>query len=205
MNGILLSLRKRNKLHSRTYENLRCTSGSTPFIYGLPKIYKYNIPLRPIVLFYSSPTYNLSKYLVSLLSPLVGGTSSAVLNSKDFADFIQQQSLNESDILVSFDVISLFTKVLVSLALEIARRRLELYSTLSDRTNFAVEDALQLLSLCLNATFFTIAKVLVQQWDLRCLSSLRIWLWSMWRSRHCHPFHRECSSGNVMSTTFVVH
>ena len=86
---------------------------------------------------------------------MVGGTSSAVRNSKDYADFIQQQSLNKSDVLVPLDVISLFTKVPVSLALEIAQRRLELGSTLSDRTNLAVEDVLQLLSLCLNATFFS--------------------------------------------------
>jgi len=95
MNSLLLSLKRENKLSPRMYDILRCTSGSTTLIYGLPKLHTPGVPLRPIVSFCSSPTYNLSKHLVTLLSPLVGATSSAVWNSKDFAHYIQQQNLAE--------------------------------------------------------------------------------------------------------------
>ena len=67
-----------------TYEKLRCSSGTTPPIYGLPKIHKSGVPLRPIVSFYTSPVYQLSKFLVKLLSPLTGSTESFVCNSKRF-------------------------------------------------------------------------------------------------------------------------
>ena len=64
-----------------------------------------NLKYPCVLLFHSTPpTYNLSKYLVKLLSPLVGNTSAAIWNSTDFAaSFIQQEHLNPNEILVSFD------------------------------------------------------------------------------------------------------
>uniref|UniRef100_A0A674PCU4 Uncharacterized protein n=1 Tax=Takifugu rubripes TaxID=31033 RepID=A0A674PCU4_TAKRU len=41
-----------------------------PCIYGLPKIHKPGTPLRPIVSSINSVTYNISKYLASILSPM---------------------------------------------------------------------------------------------------------------------------------------
>ena len=117
-----------------------------PHIYGLPKIHKPDTPLRPIVSFYTSPTYGLSKHLVGILSPLVGKTSSAVRNSREFISFCQSVSLRD-EVLISFDVISLFTKIPIDLALEVARERLEDDTTLDDRTILSVDDILSLLSL----------------------------------------------------------
>ena len=58
MNSLLLQLKI---LPCKTCNELRCTSGRTPSIYGLPKVHKPGISMRPIVSFYSSPTFNLSK------------------------------------------------------------------------------------------------------------------------------------------------
>ena len=49
MNSLLLQLKKDKKLPCKTYNELRCTSGRTPSIYGLPKVHKPGIPMRPIV------------------------------------------------------------------------------------------------------------------------------------------------------------
>ena len=68
--------------------------------------HKPDVPLCPIVSFVTTLTYQLSRHLSFILSPLVGKTSSAVRNSKDFADFISTQQLEE-EVLVSFDVVSL--------------------------------------------------------------------------------------------------
>ena len=67
MNATLLQLKKDRKIPTTKYNTLRCSSGRIPSIYGLPKIHKPDIPLRPIVSFYSSPTYELSKFLVICL------------------------------------------------------------------------------------------------------------------------------------------
>ena len=78
MNKLLLDLKKEGQLPPGTYDHLRCSSGTIPSIYGLPKVHKPNVPLCPIVSFCSSPTYNHSKFLVAIISPLVGKSPSTV-------------------------------------------------------------------------------------------------------------------------------
>ena len=72
------------------------------------KIHKTGIRLRPIVSFINSPTHDVSSYLAKILSTVVGNT---VKNSLEFADFIRGKTLDAEDELVSFDVVSLFTKI----------------------------------------------------------------------------------------------
>ena len=95
------------------------------------------MPLRPIVSFINSPSYQLSKHPVSILSPLVGNSTSHVLNSTMFSDFICTQVLQDKTRLVSFDVVSLFKKVPIERAKEIAHGRLVNDTTLDDRTLLA--------------------------------------------------------------------
>ena len=83
---------------------------------------------------------------------MVGNTSSAVKNSKDFADFISSQQL-EKDVFVSFDVVSLFTNIPTSLAVQVARKYLENDKDLEERTLLTVDSIILLLEMCLNATF----------------------------------------------------
>ncbi|XP_020297813.1 uncharacterized protein LOC109862232 [Pseudomyrmex gracilis] len=51
-----------------------------PRLYGLPKIHKSNIPLRPIVSAINSPTYDRARFLVSKLEPLTGQLSSDLIS-----------------------------------------------------------------------------------------------------------------------------
>ena len=91
--------------------------------------------------------------MANLLAPVVGPSSPHVRNSKIFAEFVSQQALREDEIMVSFDVVSLFTCVPTDLAVRIARGRLEKDPTLPERTDLFVDDIVNLITLCLNATF----------------------------------------------------
>ena len=162
MNTILLSLKKKEKLSPNLYSLLRSSNGMTPQMYGLPKIHILDVPLRPIVSFYSSPTYQLSKHLCRLLSPLVGNTPTYIKNSSDFSKFVKTQHL-EKEILVSFDVVSLFTKVPIDLAIHVTKRRLQEDNTLEDRTALSIDDIIQLLEFCLKATYFSFRGKYYQQ------------------------------------------
>ena len=90
-----------------------------PQMYGLPKIHKEGYPLRPIVSAIGSPTYPLAKELARILSPLADRTGTHVKNSAEFAQKIREVELMEGDVMISFDVVSLFTKVPIDGALQV--------------------------------------------------------------------------------------
>ena len=69
LNNKLLTLKKTDKIDFRRYIRLRCSVPQPPKQYGLPKLHKPNIPMRPIVSFCGSPTYQLSKCLTNVLKP----------------------------------------------------------------------------------------------------------------------------------------
>ena len=153
MNDFLIALKKKGVLPTNLYYKIRSSAGKTPRLYGLPKVHKPGIPLRPIVSFISSPTYQLSKHLANILSPLVGNASSHVINSFEFSAFITKQKLPKDTKLVSFDVVSLFTKVPIDRAIDVARDRLINDSSLEDHTMLSPAEVLKLLQFCLNATY----------------------------------------------------
>ena len=152
MNALLLQLKKKGSIDQNLYNRLHSSGGSTPLLYGLPKIHKPDVPLRPIV---QSPMYQLSKHLTHILSPLIGNTESNVLNSVEFATFMHTRTVHDDEVLVSFDVVSLFTNVPVKLATEVARHRLQSDDSLSSRMSLSPDELSQLLEFCLTATYLS--------------------------------------------------
>ena len=75
------------------------------------------------VSFVNSLTYAISGYLARILSLVVGNTDYTVKNSCELADFIRDKTLNACKELLSFDVVSFFTKIPVDLAVLRLRRR----------------------------------------------------------------------------------
>ncbi|XP_046401605.1 uncharacterized protein LOC124167666 [Ischnura elegans] len=65
----------------------------------------------PIVSAIGSPTYNLARHLTGILAPHVGNCGHHVKNSADFVKILEGIYLNPSDIMISLDVVSLFTRV----------------------------------------------------------------------------------------------
>ena len=61
LNNKLLTLKKTDAIDTQRYYRLRCSIPQPPKLYGLPKLHK------PIVSFCGAPTYQLSKYLTTIL------------------------------------------------------------------------------------------------------------------------------------------
>ena len=134
-----------------------------PQIYGLPKIHKEGIPLRPIVAAIESPTHKLAKELARILSPLAGKSPSHVRNSADFTNQIHHIPFQETDIMASFDVVSLFTRIPVDEALHVISQRLQQDGTLKDRTSIPIPDLCALVELCLKSTYFQFGESFYEQ------------------------------------------
>ena len=68
LNDMLRELWVAGEINKTGYDRLRATYSTTPQLYGLPKIHKPEVPLRPIVSSIGSPTYNLAKFLTHIVS-----------------------------------------------------------------------------------------------------------------------------------------
>ena len=112
-------LKKTDAIDIRRYYRLRFPVLQPPKLYGLPKLHKPNIPMRPIVSFCGSPTYQLSKYLTTVLQPLTDQFRYKLQSStENFIDSIKTAHIPDDHRLVSFDVKSLFTSIPLKLALD---------------------------------------------------------------------------------------
>ena len=63
------------------------------FFNGLPKVHKPGVPLRPIVSSVNSPSYNLSKHIAKLLSPMSNMSDSYIKDSGHFMSKWDQKHL----------------------------------------------------------------------------------------------------------------
>ena len=152
--GKLLALQRSEAIPYPLYRQLRPSSSTCPRFFGQPKIHKPDIPLRPIVASRGGPTYNTAKHLTKILQPLVGNTPHHVTNSSQFVKHIQHLTLQPNDIMVSFDVVSLFTNVPTGEACFIAKERLQHDPTLCDRTALSPCQIHDLLLTCVSSSSF---------------------------------------------------
>ena len=86
LNSKLLDLKKTDAIDIQRYNRLRCRVPQPPKLYGLPKLHKPNIPMRPIVSFCGSPTYQLSKYLTTVLKLLTDESRHKLQSTENFID-----------------------------------------------------------------------------------------------------------------------
>ena len=123
-----------------------------PRIYGLPKIHKEGVPFRSIVNTIGSATYQLAKFLAKTLKPLVGHTFSFIKYSSHFINSIKYQKLEDNDILVSFDVVSLYTKVPIEDSIRVLRE-------------ITSDEIAKLVEISLKSTYFSFTGEIYEQVD----------------------------------------
>jgi len=108
--------------------------------------------VRPIVNNIGAPTYLLSKHLTELLTQLTGNSAHHVKNSFHSIQVFESLQVQPEDLLVSFDVVSLFTKVPVVDSLTLLSYHFEY-------------DALALFNNVLTSTYFCLDGEFYEQTD----------------------------------------
>ena len=130
------------------------TGAGIPKFYGLPKVHKAGVPLRPIVSSRRSVTYNTSKELARILKPLAGDQLSGSRTPMDFVQQVKNIRLQPQECIVSYDVKALFTSVPIKPAIKIIKQLLEDDHELQHRRSMTVQSIISLLEFCLNNTCF---------------------------------------------------
>ena len=144
-NKLVNKLHKQQQITFAEKQKLYCSAAQAPRLYGLPKIHKPSVPLRPIAASTEVPCYNLSKYLGSLLKPIISSQYN-IKNALELKDRLKDLVLEDDEILVSYDVVSLFTNIPVHTAIKII---LDKWNTIKEKTKMSKTQFLEILNFCL--------------------------------------------------------
>ncbi|XP_044757770.1 uncharacterized protein LOC123315929 [Coccinella septempunctata] len=150
-NEIVKNWETKNLLPKKLCSSLKIHNAVPPQFYGLPKLHKDNIPLRPIVSCIQGPTYNLSKYLSKCISPIIGQNAYHIKDSWTFKQFIDTVNLNEDERLVSFDVVSLYTNTPMEKAKDIISKR---WDEIKNHTDLTKVEFMKAIDFCITNSYF---------------------------------------------------
>ncbi|OXA48236.1 uncharacterized protein LOC110855495 [Folsomia candida] len=146
-------LLEEEKITKMEYDELNIKNTRAPILYGAPKVHKENVPLRPIVDFRQFPTYQVASYLSNILKKLSNNHVYTIKNSAEFISEIKNLKIRPGDTKVSFDVVSLFTKVPIEESLNYIKKLLNEKND-GSWTKLTNEDIMDLLEICLSSTYF---------------------------------------------------
>ena len=88
INNFLKQLKTKELICESIYKLLYVSGFAPGILYGLAKIHKDNIPLRPILAAYKTAGYKIAKYLVPLIEPFASNDFT-LKNSYEFYCSIQ--------------------------------------------------------------------------------------------------------------------
>ncbi|RLU15924.1 hypothetical protein DMN91_011681 [Ooceraea biroi] len=142
------------------YKYLHNTNGNLPRCYGLPKIHKPGYSLRIIVSTNDSPLYNIASYFSKILKKAVPKPNSFIQDSWSFANTIRNIAISPNELLVSFDVTSLFTNVSKELVINSIEKR---WPMISSFTKLNLQQFLYAIDLILSSTSFVFNKQIYEQ------------------------------------------
>ncbi|XP_057338454.1 uncharacterized protein LOC130676318 [Microplitis mediator] len=135
----------------------------TPRLYGLTKTHKIGCVLRPVVSCIGAPSYNLAKLLHKILLPVIKTFSFRIKNSFEFVELIKPIVLPADYVLISLDVVSLFTNIPKALVLQIIDEEWNNWSRLMRLKD--KELLLKLVNFCFDSSYFSFNGQLYQQCD----------------------------------------
>ena len=132
---ILQDYKNNNFISETEYTQLRPHGSNSPAarFYGLPKIYKENMPMCPIVSACGTATYNTATFITKILQNYCGKTSSFMTENTDFIKKMKHPTINpEEETLISFDVSALFTSIPVHVALQVINSKISTCTNLNN-------------------------------------------------------------------------
>ena len=122
-------------------------------------------------------------------------------NSAHFASVTRSEKIQDHEIMVSFDLESLFTNVANEGAVQAAPRKLESDPTLADRTTLPpaqIADVLESTYFQFNGSIY--AQRNGQQWGARFPQLLLISTWRSWKKKQWNPCLANLRSGSATWT-----
>ena len=150
---------------NKLYYYLKPTDSPAPRFYGQTKIHKPGVPIRPIVSYSGSLLYNLNKYKANILKAYVRDENNNAKNSNMFFNYIRNVPIEDDEIMVSFDVTSLYTNIPIIDTLNIIKDYVNNDDHFTRKTAIPQDRFLDLVRLVLTTTWYTFNSQFYQQTD----------------------------------------
>jgi hypothetical protein len=142
-------------LRRKTLWRFKSSDAPSPWLYGLIKIHKQDMPLREISSATDSPGHDLMKCVSLVLQPLVGNTSTFVKDGYHFISILRSGRFNQKNgIMVSLDIKALFPSLPMSAALSTLRQRLFCFHDLKKYSDLSAEEIMSLVVECTSKPWF---------------------------------------------------
>ena len=151
--------------NNKLYYHLKPTDSPAPRFYGQPNIHKPGVPIHPIVSYSGSPLYNLNKYIANILKAYVKDENNNAKNSTTFSNYIRTSPIEDDEIMVSFDVTSLYTNIPIIDTLNIIKDHVHSDDQFTGKTAIHQDKFLDLVNLVLTTTWYTFNAQFYQQTD----------------------------------------
>ena len=163
VNRYLRTLKKQGTITEEFYDNTFTSGAALGTLYGLPKIHKQNVPVRPIVSACNTHNFKLSKRLVPIIEKF-SINEYTLKNSYDFVNSVQSIPNANSLYMCSLDVESLYTNVPLDDSINILLDNMFPDPSINYK-GFSRKDFKGLLQRSLNDSFFTFNNNIYKQKD----------------------------------------
>ena len=167
LNKFFGELRTSGEITDKLFESIRSTGAIRPRLYGLPKIHKPGVPLRPILSMTGSPQYDVSKWLCLVLEPVRKlYNTHTIKDSFAFIDQLTDTKICSDGHMCSFDVVSLFTNVPLEKTIDVCADALYRNDDVEPMITTLSEDSFRkLLRMVTSGVEFSFNNVMYRQVD----------------------------------------
>ena len=152
-NSLVSNLKRSGMLDNTLASKLTIYNARPARFYGLPKIHKPQLALRPINSSLQYPNSKIAQLVTDILTKSYERDNTYYISdSFQFASFINNFELPENYVLVSLDVTSLFTNIPLQLVIDSVKKR---WPNIQPHTDISQDRFIELISFVFDTTYFT--------------------------------------------------
>lgn len=160
-NKLITSLKRDDLIEEDTAKSLMVYNSVAPKYYGLPKIHKPQLKLRPIISSIDSPSGRIARFLTDILTSAYSTENDYyVKNSAAFSTLVNDTTIPNDYVIISLDVVSLFTNIPKELVFSSIEKRWELIGTVC---NIPKDRFLSLVDFVFDTTYFVYENIFYKQ------------------------------------------
>lgn len=159
-NKLVSELKRNNIITKEVASTLTIYNSVAPKFYGLPKIHKPTLSLRPIISSVNSPNVNISQFITNILTNSYVTNDYYIKDSFEFTEFINEKQLPNNYVIISLDVVSLFSNIPLDLVIKSIQDK---WQDISNSCNMTQNKFIDIIKFIFDTTYFQYDNIFYKQ------------------------------------------